>query len=250
MAPASVSVTGFGQESSLLRLPEQTREIWCLKGTRRRLSGRTGWQDRCGVCGAAFGVADRAVRGCRRRDGAAGRWCLARLFSRGWGWRRRWVSTMPRCRRCSMRRCCGTLGCTACSHEASLLFGDEISIKRASVVTDFDRPRPGGSGSPPAPPNTTSSPTAPRSKPTWLAATRYPTCGAGGAGPGSGVRESARSCRARCRTAGVAAPQRPRRAGNCDPPPDGDALPRRGRRARPCTRPCPASKSPRWEGAW
>lgn len=33
------------------------------------------------------------------------------------------------------------VGCTAYSHEASLLFGDEISIKRASVVTDFDRPR-------------------------------------------------------------------------------------------------------------
>lgn len=33
------------------------------------------------------------------------------------------------------------IGCTAYSHEATLLFADEISIKRASLATDFDRPR-------------------------------------------------------------------------------------------------------------
>jgi HD-GYP domain-containing protein (c-di-GMP phosphodiesterase class II) len=33
------------------------------------------------------------------------------------------------------------IGCTAYSHEASLLFADELSIKRASVTTDFERPR-------------------------------------------------------------------------------------------------------------
>jgi len=32
------------------------------------------------------------------------------------------------------------IGCTAYSHEASLLFADELSIKRASLETDFDRP--------------------------------------------------------------------------------------------------------------
>ena len=33
------------------------------------------------------------------------------------------------------------IGCTAYSHEATGLFADEISIKRASLETDFDRPR-------------------------------------------------------------------------------------------------------------
>lgn len=33
------------------------------------------------------------------------------------------------------------VGCTAYSHEASLLFADELSIKRASLATDFSRPR-------------------------------------------------------------------------------------------------------------
>ena len=33
------------------------------------------------------------------------------------------------------------VGCTAYSHEASLLFGDELSIKRASLRTNFERPR-------------------------------------------------------------------------------------------------------------
>lgn len=33
------------------------------------------------------------------------------------------------------------VGCTAYSHEASLLFGNELSIKRASLRTDFERPR-------------------------------------------------------------------------------------------------------------
>jgi HD-GYP domain-containing protein (c-di-GMP phosphodiesterase class II) len=32
------------------------------------------------------------------------------------------------------------IGCTAYSHEASLLFGDEIAVKRASVRTNFERP--------------------------------------------------------------------------------------------------------------
>jgi len=32
------------------------------------------------------------------------------------------------------------IGCTAYSHEASLLFADELSIKSAALVTDFDRP--------------------------------------------------------------------------------------------------------------
>jgi len=32
------------------------------------------------------------------------------------------------------------VGCTAYSHEASLLFADELSIKSAALVTDFDRP--------------------------------------------------------------------------------------------------------------
>lgn len=33
------------------------------------------------------------------------------------------------------------VGCTAYSHEATLLFADELAIKRASLVTDFERPR-------------------------------------------------------------------------------------------------------------
>ena len=33
------------------------------------------------------------------------------------------------------------VGCTAYSHEATSLFADELSIKRASLATDFDRPR-------------------------------------------------------------------------------------------------------------
>jgi hypothetical protein len=33
------------------------------------------------------------------------------------------------------------IGCTGYSHEASLLFADETSVKRASVATDFTRPR-------------------------------------------------------------------------------------------------------------
>lgn len=33
------------------------------------------------------------------------------------------------------------IGCTAYSHEATLLFADEQSIKSASLVTDFERPR-------------------------------------------------------------------------------------------------------------
>lgn len=33
------------------------------------------------------------------------------------------------------------IGCTAYSHEASLLFADELSIKRVSLATDFSRPR-------------------------------------------------------------------------------------------------------------
>ena len=33
------------------------------------------------------------------------------------------------------------IGCTAYSHEATLMFADETSIKRASLATDFTRPR-------------------------------------------------------------------------------------------------------------
>lgn len=33
------------------------------------------------------------------------------------------------------------IGCTAYSHEAALLFSDETSVKRASLATDFTRPR-------------------------------------------------------------------------------------------------------------
>jgi HD-GYP domain-containing protein (c-di-GMP phosphodiesterase class II) len=33
------------------------------------------------------------------------------------------------------------VGCTAYAHEASLLFADDLSIKRASLATDFSRPR-------------------------------------------------------------------------------------------------------------
>lgn len=33
------------------------------------------------------------------------------------------------------------IGCTAYSHEAALLFADETSVKRASLATDFTRPR-------------------------------------------------------------------------------------------------------------
>ena len=33
------------------------------------------------------------------------------------------------------------VGCTAYSHEATALFADEVSIKRASLATDFERSR-------------------------------------------------------------------------------------------------------------